>query len=186
MPVKIIGKSTNWSGRFLQAVQFEVENSEGERFQWEAFQRCNCSGIAAIVPITKDGTVIVVRQFRPPVGKYVIEFPAGLNDKGQSLIEAARRELLEETGCRAGRMFPIATGPLSSGASTEVLTVYAALDVVFSAEQALDPHEDIEIIELPLDNFYEHLYALQDENTYIDLKLYGLLELAKRHLSDQD
>ncbi|MBF0555631.1 MAG: NUDIX hydrolase [Nitrospirae bacterium] len=184
MPIKIIRKKTNWSGNFLRAIQFEVENSQGVKFDWEAFERRNCSGIAAIVPITKDGTVIVVSQFRPPVGKYVIEFPAGLNDKGQSLIEAARRELLEETGCSAGRLFPIATGPLSSGASTEVLTVYAALDVVFSTEQALDPHEDIQVIRLPLDNFYEHLYALQDENTYIDLKLCGLLELAKRHISD--
>lgn len=178
----ILGKQINWSGRFLRAVQFEVENSRGVRFKWEAFERQNCNGIAAIVPITKDGTVIVIKQFRPPVGKYVIEFPAGLNDKGEELIDAARRELLEETGCSAGQLFPIATGPLSSGASTEVLTVYAALDVVFSSKQALDHNEDIEVIKLPLDNFYEHVYALQNEDTYIDLKLYGLLELAKRYI----
>ncbi|MBF0405306.1 MAG: NUDIX hydrolase [Nitrospirae bacterium] len=183
MPIKILGKKINWSGTFLRAVQFEIENSQGVKFNWEAFERQNVSGIVAVVPITDaGGSVIVVKQFRPPAGKYVIEFPAGLNDKGELLVEAARRELLEETGCTAGRLFPIATGPLSSGASTEVLTVYAALDVVCSEEQALDPHEDIEIIKLPVDNFYDHVYALEDEDTYIDLKLYGLFELAKRHL----
>ncbi|MBF0515626.1 MAG: NUDIX hydrolase [Nitrospirae bacterium] len=178
----ILGKKTNWRGTFLSAIEFEVKNSKGVRFNWEAFERNNCNGIVAIVPVTKDRGVIVVKQFRPPVGKYVIEFPAGLNDKGETLTEVAQRELLEETGCRAGRLIPIATGPLSSGASTEVLTVYAALDVVLYCGQALDPHEDIEIITLPLDNFYEHLYALEGPDTYIDLKLYGLLELAKRHI----
>ncbi|MCG6553423.1 MAG: NUDIX hydrolase, partial [Candidatus Magnetominusculus sp. LBB02] len=130
--MRILGKKTNWSGTFLSAVLFEVESSNGARFNWEAFQRQNCTGIVAMVPITVDGSVIVVKQFRPPVGKYVIEFPAGLSDKGEeSLAETAKRELREETGCVAGRLIPIATGPLSSGASTEVLTVYAALDVVF-------------------------------------------------------
>ncbi|MBF0320100.1 MAG: NUDIX hydrolase [Nitrospirae bacterium] len=180
MPIKILGKKTSWSGRFLRAIQIDIENSMGVKFTWEAFERQNCNGIIAVVPITTDGCAIVVKQFRPPVGKYVVEFPAGLNDQDESLVEVAHRELLEETGCTAGRLIHIATGPLSSGASTEVLTVYAALDVAVSTGQSLDPHEEIEIIKLPIEDFYEHLYALQNEDTYIDLKLYGLFELAKR------
>ena len=53
------------------------------------------------MPLTDDAEFLLIRQFRPPVNNYVIEFPAGLNDKGDTLKEAAERELLEETGYTA-------------------------------------------------------------------------------------
>ena len=81
--------------------------------------------------MTDDKEVLLIRQFRPPVNGYVIEFPAGLNDKGDTLEEAAKRELLEETGYSAREMIFLTEGPMSSGASGEILTVFLAkgLDV---------------------------------------------------------
>lgn len=182
MSAKLLNKTTIWAGKFLEAIVIHYKNSKDENMQWEAFKRTNCYGIVAVVPITKDGKVIVVKQFRPPTEKYVVEFPAGLNDRSETLENAARRELIEETGYRAGSLKEITTGPLSAGASTEVLTLYLATELEYLGGQQLDPEEEIEIFHLPFENFYSHVYALENNNTYIDLKLYGLFELAKRHL----
>ncbi|QWR76592.1 NUDIX hydrolase [Candidatus Magnetomonas plexicatena] len=177
---EITDKKTAWTGKFLKAVLIELRNSKGEKFIWEAFKRQNCDGIIAVVPFTKDGQVVVIKQFRPPVEKYVIEFPAGLSDRGESLIDVAHRELLEETGYSTPVMELLATGPLSAGASTEVLTVFVAVDAEKTSAQNLDHGEEIEIITLPVKDFYQNVYALENENTYIDLKLFGLFELAKK------
>ncbi|MBF0606553.1 MAG: NUDIX hydrolase [Magnetococcales bacterium] len=179
----IAGQHIVWRGRFLNALILEYQTSGGELMHWEAFKRNNCDGIVAIVPFTADDQIIVIKQFRPPIGKYVVEFPAGLNDRNESLAATAQRELLEETGYDAPNLEQIAVGPLSAGASTEVLTVYVARDVVHKGMQNLDRGEDIEIIKLPVKDFYQQLYALENQDTYIDLKLYGLFVLGLRHIS---
>ncbi|NCC58656.1 MAG: NUDIX hydrolase [Synergistales bacterium] len=102
---------------------------------WEYVKRNNCSGIVVIVPMTRDGKVVFVEQFRRPVAAQVIEWPAGLgNDKAAhdagTMEAAARRELLEETGYEAEHLAFLVEGPVSSGLSSEIITFYQALDVV--------------------------------------------------------
>ncbi|KJU81842.1 NUDIX hydrolase, core domain protein [Candidatus Magnetobacterium bavaricum] len=167
----IVGHKVAWQGRFLNALILEYQTSGGELMNWEAFKRNNCDGIVAIVPFTAEDETIVIKQFRPPIGKYVIEFPAGLNDRNESLVDTARRELLEETGYDAPTLEEITVGPLSAGASTEVLTVYVARDAVCKGTQTLDRGEDIEIIKLPVKDFYQRLYALEDQHTYISIRI---------------
>ena len=91
------GKKVIKEGKFIRFVR---------RGEWEYFERNNCSAIVIIVAMTRQRKVLFVEQYRPPVGKKVIEFPAGLvNDRGlekkESILRAARRELFEETGYRA-------------------------------------------------------------------------------------
>jgi ADP-ribose pyrophosphatase len=99
--VRILEKKTVWEGKFLRSIISTYIDSSGSVRAWESFERVNCKGVVAIVPVTDDKEVLLIRQFRPPVNGYVIEFPAGLNDKGDTLEEAARRELLEEAGYSA-------------------------------------------------------------------------------------
>ena len=179
---KLREKITLCEGKFLRFVRAEYTDSSGYLRNWEFFERVHCNGIVAIVPVTDAHEVLLIRQFRPPVNNYVIEFPAGLNDKGDTLEEAARRELLEETGYYAGTMIFLAEGPLSSGASGEILSVYLARDLTFKGTIERDETEDIEVIKIPIDTLFDHLSFFRSQGDFIDLKILGLLELAKKHL----
>lgn len=177
---EVIGKEVVWEGRFLRCLRLTYRDSKGMVRQWETVERVNCDGVVAVVPITDNSEVILIRQFRPPVNKHVIEFPAGLNDRGEELKDAASRELLEETGYSAGEMIFLARGPLSSGSSREVLTVFLARGLEYIGAGQRDETEDIEVIKIPIDNIYDALTRLVEDGNYIDLKITGLIEMAKR------
>jgi ADP-ribose pyrophosphatase len=181
--VKVIKKKILLEGKFLRFLLTTYIDSSGIVREWESFERVNCKGIVVIVPVTDEKEVLLTGQFRPPVNGYVIEFPAGLNEKGDPLEEAARRELLEETGYYAKEMIYIGEGPLSSGASGEVLTAFLAKGLEFKGLGRRDETEDIEVLNIPINELYDKLTALRLEGNLIDLKIYGLLELAKRHLT---
>jgi ADP-ribose pyrophosphatase len=180
--VEITKKRTLYEGTFLRFVTITYNDSSGTVREWEAFERSNCKGIVAIVPVTDDQEVLLIRQFRPPVNSYVIEFPAGLNDKGDTLEEAARRELLEETGYSANNFIFLAEGPLSSGASGEILTVYLATGLTFRGIGERDETENIEVLKVPIGSLSQKLSILQSQGNYIDLKILGLMEIAKKNL----
>ncbi len=179
---KILEKKTIWEGKFLRFVLTTYIDSYGAIREWESFERVNCKGIVAILPVTDDKEVLLIRQFRPPVNRYVIEFPAGLNDKGDTLEEAAKRELLEETGYSARELFFLTEGVMSSGASGEILTVFLAKGLEFRGIGERDETEDIEVLKIPMTEIYNKLDTFRLEGNYIDLKIFGLLELAKKYL----
>jgi ADP-ribose pyrophosphatase len=181
-PIRIVDKKVLTEGKFLRFVLASYVDSSGVTREWELFERINCNGIVAIVPVTDEGNVLLIRQFRPPVNGYVIEFPAGLNDKGDTLAEAARRELREETGYVSKEMTPLVEGPMSSGASGEILTVFLARGLSFQGIGERDETEDIEVLSVPINELDDRLNALRAEGDYVDLKIYGLVELAKRRL----
>jgi len=176
----VLEREVCWEGRYLRSLMIRYRSRKGDIIEWEAFQRIGVKGIVAIVPFTREGEVVLIRQFRPPVNRFVVEFPAGLNDMEESLEEVALRELYEETGYASGRLEPVAEGPLSSGASTEILTVFVATDCFLKGGQQLDEVEDIEVLKLPFNGFHKRLTELQDKETLVDLKIYGLFELARR------
>ncbi len=180
MKPRIVKSTTLWEGNYLKIKKLQLLNHSGRTYHWEVVQRVGTRGIVAVVPFTEDAHVIVIKQYRPPVDRYVIEFPAGLNDKDESLEEVAQRELLEETGYLAERVEFLIEGPLSSGASAEILTVFTAFDVKLNGSQRLDDVEEIEVLKLPVNNFTDKLLKLQSEDTCIDLKIPGLFELARK------
>jgi len=180
---RIKEKKIVWEGKFLCSVLITYIDSSGTMREWESFERVNCKGIVAIVPVTDKREVLLVRQYRPPVNGYVIEFPAGLNDRGDTLEKAAQRELLEETGYVAREMNFLAEGPLSSGASNEIITVFLAKGLEFKGTGKKDETEDIEVLKVPIQEVYQRLHEFRGKGDYVDLKVFGLLELAKKHLS---
>lgn len=106
-------------GRFLELVRSG---------RWEFVRRKNISGIVVIVAVTDAKEIVLVEQERPAVGRRVIEVPAGLaGDQGaESLDEAARRELLEETGYVASSWERLAEAAPSPGLCAEIVTFFRA------------------------------------------------------------
>jgi ADP-ribose pyrophosphatase len=183
----VLNKKLLWEGRFLRAVLIEYSvrcNSSNcvEKSDWEAFERVNCDGIVGIVPFTEAGEVILIRQFRPPVDGFVVELPAGLVDKGESFEDAVRRELLEETGYSAKKIHFLTEGPMSSGASSEILRVYLATALTHVGVGKRDETEDIQVMPVPLGRLPERLEELRKSGNHIDLKVFGLVEMAKNVL----
>jgi ADP-ribose pyrophosphatase len=179
----IVRKKTVLQGSFLKFIATEYHDASGILREWESFERVNCEGIVVIVPATDEKKLLLIRQFRPPVNSYVIEFPAGLVDAGESFIEAARRELREETGYSATELIFLTRGPMSSGSSGEILTAYLARGLEYEGITDRDEAEHIEMLDIPLVDLVPVLSLLQEQGNLIDLKIYGLTELAKKHLS---
>jgi ADP-ribose pyrophosphatase len=122
---------------------------------WEYIERVNCTGVVIVIGKTNDDKVILVEQFRRPVGKRVIAFPAGLvNDhvhhRKESAAAAARREFLEETGYLAGKITRFFEGPVSAGMSPDMVTIYHADDLKKVGHGGGDDDEDITVREVPL------------------------------------
>ncbi len=182
--MKIISKQPLWAGKFLRTMLIKYtdhydSSSAVETRDWESVERVNCSGIVGIVPLTHNGEVILVRQFRPPVNGYVIELPAGLCDIGESPEDAAKRELIEETGYAAGSMRFLVKGPMSSGSSSEMLDVFVATDLTYVGIGRRDETENIEVIKVPDENLASALLQMQSDGNIIDLKINGLVEMAR-------
>ena len=126
--------------------------------------------------------ILLEKQFRPPLGRDVIELPAGLVDPGESMEAAAKRELIEETGWEAGSIDFLVEGPISTGASTELLRAYLCTKLHLVGKNGGDDNELIEVIETPLHGVQDYLMAMQKAGMLIDLKIFGLIELAKSRL----
>ena len=111
---------------------------------------CEHVGGVGVLPIDKDGNVILVRQFRYAFDTKLLEMPAGKMDHGpEDAEECGIRELKEETGCTAGRIVPLGAIYPSPGFLTEVTYLFAALDLT-EGEMQPDEDEFVEVVRLPI------------------------------------
>ncbi|MEN1759331.1 NUDIX hydrolase [Anoxynatronum sibiricum] len=134
------------------------------------------AGAAAVVPITREGEVILVKQFRKPVEDVLLEIPAGRLEPKESAENCAFRELLEETGYRAGQLDKLTAYFSSPGFSNEVIHLYLARDLTEGQAQP-DEDEYLEITKIPLTEVLTMIHngSIQDSKTII-----GLLMAASR------
>ena len=154
--------------------------------RWEYVERNNCSAIVIIAALTEDNHVVFVEQYRPPVDKMVIEFPAGLvNDrkgkKKESNLSAAKRELLEEAGYKALKWTEILEGPVSSGSSADLVTLFLASDAQKVSEGGGDETESIVVHLVPLSNVDQWLLKMQDKGCLVEPKIYTGLYFLKTY-----
>jgi ADP-ribose pyrophosphatase len=151
---------------------------------WEFAKRKNLTGIVGIVAVTDDGKLVLVEQFRPPVGKSVVELPAGLagdvaGSEKEDLADAARRELLEETGYEAKEMTYLAAGTASAGMVDEIISLYRATGLRKTGMGEGDGHEQIVTHEVPLAEVERWLEQQVAGGKLVDLKVYAGLHFAR-------
>ncbi len=175
--VQLPDRKTLASGRFVELSELEFTDRRGKVRKWECADRVNSQGAAVIVAeIVPDGKIILVRQFRPPVWEYVLEFPAGLIDAGESAKETAVRELREETGF-AGEVIRVYPESCSSpGITGEKMTM--VLMHVDGAryrdglpQSFQEENEDIETLLVSKSELLQFLESEAAKGTAIDGKL---------------
>ncbi len=148
---KRCGGGLIYDGRIVHLWKDEVILPNGKHSIREVARH---NGAVAVVPITDDGKVICVRQFRYPFSAVLLEIPAGkLDSKEENHESAARRELREETGAECRELIPL--GPLypSVAVSDEIIYMYAATGLSFGS-CCPDEDEFLETVRIPLDKLY--------------------------------
>jgi ADP-ribose pyrophosphatase len=161
------------------------------RGDWEYVTRRSVSGIVAIVAVTDDRKLVLVEQFRPPVGKPVIELPAGLagdeaGHEQEDLADAARRELLEETGYEASQMTFLAEGVPSAGITDEIITLFRATGLKKTGKGEGDGSEQITLHEVAVDGVPAWLEGQRKAGRLVDLKVYSGLCFLLREAGPND
>ena len=162
-------KEILYSGRFLALAR------EGH---WEYAERTQATGAAVILAVTDDRKVLLVEQYRIPCHARTIELPAGIigdePELGQeSHAEAARRELLEETGFEAGEIQALTTGPASSGLTSELVTLFRAARLQRTGRGGGIGHEDITVHQVPLAEAGTWLAEKVKRGLLVDPKVYA-------------
>ncbi len=122
-------------------------------------------GAVLVVPFLERNKVILLRQFRPIIGKYLYEFPAGTLEKKETPLECAKREIVEEAGYRAGRVERIGQIYPVPGYSTEKIFIFKAQDL----KKAFAPQDKDEIIK-PIIFTHSKIRALFKRGCIVDAK----------------
>ncbi|MDA1027063.1 MAG: NUDIX hydrolase [Planctomycetota bacterium] len=165
--------STIASGRFLRFVQ---------RDGWEFVTRSNASGVVAIIALTDDDELVLVEQHRPPLGRTVIEIPAGLvgddaEKTGEADLEAARREFLEETGYTAEGWRSLITCASSAGLTDECIHFFRADGLTKAAEGGGVDGEGIRVVLVPRSRIHAWIQERVRDGLAVDAKVYSAIAL---------
>lgn len=160
---------TMWEGKYI------VAKKQGT---WEYVGRARGIEAAVILAVDEDGCVLLVDQFRMPLGKRCLELPAGLigdDVAGEGAEIAAARELEEETGYRPGRIEPVGMFHSSPGMVSEGFTLMRATELVKTGEGGGVDGEDITVHRVPLAEVESFIAAKRAEGFAMDVKLLLLL-----------
>jgi len=154
---------------------------------YEYIERVATNKAVGIVAVTSDYHLVLIKQHRIPLDQVVIEIPAGLvgDEQDETVEEAAHRELLEETGYKAGHMQHMGDFTLSPGMSIEIMSVMLATDLERIEEGGGDDNEKIEVITMPLNGAHKWLKQWTNEEQVVDIKVLVGLQIGMFHVSSQ-
>lgn len=126
-PFRKVGESERFAGSLFRVTSVQFEGPDGDHFERDIVHH---PGAVVVVPLTDDGKVIMVRQFRAAIAGDLLEIPAGKRDvQGEATEVTAARELAEEIGRRAGRLDLLARFYNSPGFTDEFTYLYLARDL---------------------------------------------------------
>ncbi len=147
---------------------------------WEYVVRNTGSFVVAVVAVSSNDELLLVQQYRPPICRSILELPGGLvGDLGEeNPLEAARRELLEETGYAASHWAELCRCPSSPGLTNETVIFFRAKGLSKEAEGGGIDGESIRVVHMPVDKLAEKSTTKGAE---LDLKVAAALSMLKHH-----
>jgi ADP-ribose pyrophosphatase len=145
MPEKTLSTQQIYQGRAVNVRVDTIQKADGKKTTREVVEHSDC---VAVVVLDEQGNVLLVRQFRHPVGKSLLEIPAGGIDPGEEPIDSVRRELQEETGYFPQKIEKLGGFYSTPGYGTEYLHCFLATDLVPGRLVAEDT-DDIELVRVP-------------------------------------
>jgi len=148
------------------------------RGRWEYAERTNPGGGVMIIAVTPEDRILFVEQYRPAIECMTIEMPAGLvgdspDSSAESAIEAAHRELIEETGYSAANIDFIMAGPTSAGMSNEILAFVRARELSRVHKGGGDETEDIIVHEVLRSEAASWLVRKMADGYSVDPKMFA-------------
>lgn len=149
---KLLERHPAFEGRMLHVYDDDVEIG-GRKAHREVVLH---PGAAAIIPVTEEGNVLFVRQYRYAVEQPLLEIPAGKLDPGEDPDTCAARELTEETGYTSEHIQKLGYVYTTPGFCNETIHLYLA-DHLVKGEQHLDPDEYLDVISMPLTEVWDHI-----------------------------
>lgn len=177
--MKIVGDEIAYDGRFIQTLKRSFIDRDGKPALWEMVKRKTHGRIFAVAAVTPEKELVLEKIFRIPCDSYVLELPAGLRDKdGETEEEAARRELLEETGYAADHLELLIAGPFNAGMLEDELAIYLGVNARKVQESRLESAEDIEVVLAPLEKLVERLES--EREAKVDVKIPAVLPFLKK------
>ncbi len=167
---KTIRKIYVFKGRIVNVRNDDAQLSNGKIVSREVVEH---RGGVGILPITAQGEVLLVKQYRYPYEELLLEIPAGKLEPGETPFETGVRELQEETGMNAARYFDLGIDYPSPGYCNEKIHLYAA-DGLTEIGQQLDEGEFLNVLSVPLTEALTMIYngELKDSKTVIALMKY--------------
>ena len=162
-------------GRFVQLIKRPFTTEAGESGHWEFVRRKVHGRIVAVVALTPERQIVLVKIFRVPLNAYIIEPCAGLADQpGEDEVVLARRELLEETGYQCDDLRPIMAGPFNAGLNADEIVFYFGTNARLVAKPQLEAAEDIEVVLVPVNDLI-HFLTNPPNGVKVDVKLWSLV-----------
>ena len=151
-----------------------------QRDGWEFVSRIHRAEAAVVVALVDDERLLLVEQYRAPIDATAIELPAGLvgdmpGSHDEAAAAAARRELEEETGYRAGSVRQFFAGPSTAGLANEIAVFFVARELQLVGAGGGDASEDIRCHEIVVHEVHAFLQAEQSRGKAVDPKVYTAL-----------
>lgn len=160
-----ITEDVAWTGRIFNVDRLRVELPDGRVAIRDVVRH---PGAVAVVALTGDGRICLVRQYRTALGRVTVEIPAGKLSPGEDPLECAGRELLEETGMSAEKIAFLTTIASSDGFCDELIHIYMATGLTFSRSDP-DADEFINVDLVPLDELIDAVLdgRIEDAKTVV-------------------
>lgn len=173
---KKVSSENVFDGVLLHVYKDKIELPNGNEAVREYIKH---QGAVCVVPLTDEMEVVAVKQYRYPIGRVTIEIPAGKLDAGENILDAAKRELSEETGVESadieymGGLYP------SVAYTDEIIHMYVAKNLVYG-EAHTDDDEFLNVVKIPLKDFVQMVMdgQIQDSKTMAAIlkvaRMYGV------------